>query len=100
MDIKTLESLRPALERFSKYFDECIKTRPSRKLFRHYAAGQIGDLDRKCVDPIALKAGIPPRTMQQFLSFHRWAEDAMMDCLQRRVATRLTVLLDVMPSCL
>ena len=86
MDLKTLESLRPALDQFTSDFDHCIKTRPSRALFRNYVTGQLGDLGRKCVEPMALKAGISPRTLQQFLSLHRWDELAMVECLQRRVA--------------
>ena len=88
MDIEALEALRPELERFAQDFDDCIKTQPSRKHFRRYMAGQLGDLGRKCVEPIALQAGIPPRNLQQFLSLHRWDDGAMVDCLQRRVARR------------
>jgi len=88
VDIEALEALRPELERFAQDFDDCIKTQPSRKHFRRYMAGQLGDLGRKCVEPIALQAGIPPRNLQQFLSLHRWDDGAMVDCLQRRVARR------------
>jgi len=88
MDIEALEALRPALEEFALDFESCIKTRPSREHLRRYMAGQLSDLHRKSVEPIALMAGIPPRTLQQFLSIHQWEAESMVDCVQRRVAER------------
>jgi len=37
------------------------------------------------VEAIALDAGVPPRTLQEFISIHRWAEDALRTRLQHRV---------------
>jgi len=74
MDLATLRSLRPALNRFTRQFDDCIKTRPSRDHLRTYLNGQLGCLERKSVEPIALDAKVPPRTLQEFLSIHRWDE--------------------------
>jgi len=88
MDIETLASLRPELERFSRDFEQCIKTRPSRKHLRRYLEGQLSDLQRKSVEPIALMTGVPPRTLQEFLSLHRWDDGSVVNCLQRRVAKR------------
>jgi len=88
MDIEALEALRPELEEFALYFETCIKTCPSREHLRRYMAGQLSDLQRKSIEPIALMAGIAPRTLQQFLSNHQWEDVAMVDCLQRRIAER------------
>lgn len=88
MDIETLESLRPELDTFVGYFDTCVKTQPSREHVRQYLAGQLSHLQRKSVEPMALKAGVAPRTLQQFLSLHRWDDAGMVDCLQRRVVER------------
>jgi SRSO17 transposase len=81
MDVAELQSLRQALEEFMVQFDECIKTSRSRAHLRRYVSGQVSDLERKSIEPMALAAGVPPRTLQEFLSIHRWDE--------RRVAQRL-----------
>jgi SRSO17 transposase len=48
----------------------------------------LGDLDRKSVEPIADAAGVPPRTLQEFLSMLKWDDQAARDRVQRRVARR------------
>jgi SRSO17 transposase len=50
-----------------------------------YTRGLISDLKRKSVEPIALAAGCAVRTLQEFLTFHAWDQDAVRDKLQRRV---------------
>lgn len=85
MDVRALESLPDELERFASAFDSCVKTSPSRQHLRRYVAGQIGDRPRKSVEPIALAAGVPPRTLQEFLASHRWDESAIEACLQARI---------------
>jgi SRSO17 transposase len=50
--------------------------------------GQLGDQPRKSVEPMADAAGVPPRTLQEFLSLAKWDESMMRDRLQRRVAAR------------
>jgi len=51
-----------------------------------YVRGQLSDLDRKSVEPIAVASDVPPRTLQEFLSQHRWEEDRLRDRLQQKVA--------------
>jgi hypothetical protein len=46
----------------------------------------LSNLDRKSVEPIADAAGVPVRTLQEYLSQHRWDEDLVRDRLQQRVA--------------
>lgn len=77
MEIQELRQLRPALERFFKRFEPCIKTRPSRRHLRTYLRGQLGPLERKSVEPMALDAHVAPRTLQEFLSEHCWDEDGV-----------------------
>ena len=74
MDIRKLEELRPRLDEHLARFDDCIKTRPSRKHLRTYVNGQLGPLERKSVEPIALDADVPVRSLQEFLEIHRWDE--------------------------
>jgi len=85
VDVETLKALRPALGRFCEQFRRCIKTRESRRHLRTYMEGQLGPLERKSVEPMALEAGVPPRSLQEFLSLHHWDEE--------RVRRRLWTLL-------
>ena len=77
MDVQELRKLRRELGAFTGQFDDCIKTRPSRDHMRTYLNGQLGDLKRKSIEPMALEAGVPPRSLQEFLSIHRWDHDAV-----------------------
>lgn len=79
--------LGPALEAFLEGFRDCALT-PTRRLIAAYLRGQLGPLPRKSVLPMARDAGIPPRTLQELLSLHRWDEDRFRDLLQQRVAGR------------
>jgi SRSO17 transposase len=88
MDVAVLEGLRSELDGFVRRFDGCIKMQATRAHLRTYVAGQLGDLPRKSAEPIALRAGVPPRTLQEFLSHHRWEAGALVDALQRHVARR------------
>ncbi len=87
MEIMELKKIRRNLGRFLKQFDDCIGTKPSRKHLRTYIRGQISDLERKSVEPIALKAGVAPRTLQEFLSLHRW-EHPKMHCRVQEIVMR------------
>ncbi len=46
----------------------------------------MSGLHRKSVEPMALQAGVPPRSLQAFLSLLQWDEDRLVDRLQRNVA--------------
>ena len=84
MDKESLERAGPALDQFLEAFAGCA-VRPTRSLIATYVRGQLGPLPRKSVKPMALDAGIPPRTLQELLSLHRWDEELLLDVLQRRV---------------
>jgi len=77
MERGELLRLRDELDVFVAEFDDCVKTKPSRRHMRTYVDGLLGPLERKNVEAIALEAGTPVRTLQEFLSFHRW-EDALV----------------------
>ena len=46
---------------------------------------RISDLPRKSIEPIALAAGVAPRTLQEFMGLHRWDEGAVRRRVQRVV---------------
>jgi SRSO17 transposase len=76
MDSKEIKALRPALGRFCRKFDGCIKDPRTRKHLKSYVNGQLSNLPRKSIEPMALEAGTPVRTLQEFLSIHRWDHEA------------------------
>lgn len=88
MDADTIMEIRPALTESLRSFDGCMGRVSNRSHLDTYVSGQLSDLDRKSVEPIADAAGVPPRTLQEFLSLMKWDEMAVIDCLQRRVERR------------
>ena len=86
MDAAQIRQLQPMLAAYLKRFDDCFAQRKTRKHLAVYVAGQLSDLDRKSVEPIALAADVPVRTLQEFLSQHRWQEDRARERLQTIVA--------------
>jgi SRSO17 transposase len=87
MDAKQIRSLRPKLNSFLKRFQDCFSRSDTRGHLPVYVAGQLSDLPRKNCEPIADAAGIPPRTLQQFLSLLDWDHGLMKTKLQQLVAT-------------
>ena len=75
MDMRTLKGLRHELATYMREFRKCIRDRRSREHMRTYIRGQLGPLLAKSVEPIALEAGVPPRTLQNFLSRQKWDEE-------------------------
>jgi SRSO17 transposase len=88
MDAATILEIKPALTTFLHEFDGCFGRRTTRRYLDIYVSGQLSDLDRKSVEPMADAAGVPPRSRQEFLGLFRWDEAAVRDRLQRRVAAR------------
>ncbi|HEY4329390.1 MAG TPA: IS701 family transposase [Phycisphaerae bacterium] len=88
MDADTILLIKPSLTEYLHGFDECFGRVTARRHLDTYVLGQLGDLERKSVEPMADAAGTPPRDLQQFLGLYRWDESAMRDLLQQRVARR------------
>ena len=86
MDVQDIRRLRPMLAHFLKRFDDCFARKDTRAHLSVYVEGQLSDLGRKSVEPIALAAEVPVRTLQEFLSQHRWQEDLARNRLQEIVA--------------
>jgi SRSO17 transposase len=86
MDAERIQTLEPLLKKYLAQFDDCFVRPETRQHLRVYVAGQLSDLPRKSVEPIALEAEVPPRTLQQFLSLLEWDRVLMRERLQRLVA--------------
>ena len=88
MTADEIRALRPRLQKFLRRFDDCFLTDSTRDHLRAYVWGQLSDLPRKSIEPIAAAADIPPKTLQQFLTLAKWDHFRMRDQLQRLVASR------------
>jgi len=86
MDAQQIAGLGPQLTEFLSTFDDCFGRSEARDHLQTYVAGQLSDLPRKSVEPIALVGGTPPRTLQRFLESIRWDEQRLRDKQQRLVA--------------
>lgn len=82
MDVKRIKNMGKELKIFLTEFDDCFARSESRERLRNYIGGQVSDLPRKSIEPIALAAGIPPRTLQCFLATAQWDEHRMRDRIQ------------------
>lgn len=85
MDAAQIRQLKPMLTRYLKGFDDCFARRDTRAHMPVYVEGQLSDLKEKSCEPIALRAGVAPRTLQEFLAQHKWDEDLARRRLQEIV---------------
>ena len=88
MDADTVLKIKPALTRYLHEFDGCFGRITARRHLDTYVQGQLSDLERKSIEPMADAAGTPPRDLQEFLGLYHWDESAMRDRLQQLVARR------------
>ena len=86
MDADEIEALGPELDTYLAEFGDCFGRVEPRGHLLAYVRGQLSGLVRKSVEPIALAAGLVPRTLQLFLSGGRWLHGRMRDRLQQVVA--------------
>ena len=82
MDADQIRGLKPMLTRYLKRFDDCFARQDTQAHLPVYVGGQLSDLPAKSCEPIALEAGVAPRTLQEFLSQHKWDESRMRARLQ------------------
>lgn len=87
MDVNQIRQLEPKLDAFLDLFRDCFARKDTRAHLGTYVRGQLSDLPEKSVEPIALDADVAPRTLQEFLAQHRWAEDKLRNRLLHVVAS-------------
>lgn len=87
MDVTLIASVGRKLKTFLRQFDDCFSRSEPRANLHSYVHGQLSDLERKSIEPIALAAGVPPRTLQYFLSSVRWDHERLRDRIQWIVAS-------------
>jgi SRSO17 transposase len=85
MTAEQIAALGPAFTLYTQSFARCFPRRETRHHLATYARGLMSDLPRKSVEPIALAGGTAVRTLQEFLTHHKWDHRRMRDQLQHRV---------------
>jgi len=83
-----IAELAPEFATFLKGFRPYFATDCGFAHLGTYVRGLASDLPRKSVEPIALAGGSAVRTLQEFLTFHAWDQNACRDRLQRRIVDR------------
>jgi SRSO17 transposase len=94
MTDQQLRALGPALDRFLAPSLFCCGYTQTFDHLNTYVRGLLSDLPRKSVEPIALRAGTPVRTLQEFLKDHLWDFARLRDGLQAHTADLLPRLPD------
>lgn len=87
MEAKHIKQVGRKLKAFLANFDDCFSRSEPRQDLLAYVKGQLSDLPRKSIEPIALAADIAPRTLQFFLSDILWDHERLRDRLQWKVAS-------------
>ena len=85
MTAEQILELGPALAEYLREFSDCFGRREPRGKLEVYVRGQLSTLLRKSAEPIALAAGIRPRSLQEFLGSDDGDEDRLRERLQRLV---------------
>lgn len=85
MDATQIKTVGRGLEKFLAEFSDCFGRCDTESYLAVYVRGQNSNLQRKSVEPMALQAGIPPRSLQAFLSLLSWDEERLVDRVQQIV---------------
>ncbi len=78
-------SLGGELATFLSEFADCFGRSEPREKLETYVRGQLSELPRKSVEPMALQAGMRPRTLQEFLATDEWDEERLCAHVQRLI---------------
>jgi SRSO17 transposase len=85
MTVQQIRELGPGLVEYLDEFADCFLDPNTRYHLKEYVKGQLSNLPRKSVEPIAHLMDLPPRTLQEFLSLSQWDHDRLRDTGQRLV---------------
>jgi SRSO17 transposase len=83
-----MATFQPALRRHLESFRDCFRKEVTFGYLETYVVGLLSDVKRKSVEPIALAAEVPVRTLQEFLSSFRWDHGRAEQRVHQMVADR------------
>jgi len=92
-------TLQPALRRHLEAFRDCFRKEVTFDYLETYVVGLMSDIKRKSVEPIALAAEVPVRTLQEFLSSFVWDNARAELLLHRMVADKRGCGIGVIDGC-
>lgn len=87
MTTEQIEAIGPEFTGFLRPFEHFFRSPHNVRHFRNYTRGLLTDLERKTAEPMALYAGVPPRSLQQFLKACIWDHEGLADAVRRRLLT-------------
>lgn len=85
MDTFEIRAVGRGIKSFLGEFSDCFGRCDTESYLGVYVRGQNSNLQRKSVEPMALQARIPPRSLQAFLDFLNWDEEKVVDRVQQIV---------------
>lgn len=85
MDVREVEQTGRGIGAYLAEFSDCFGRCDTEAYLRVYVEGQNSDLQRKSAEPMALRVGVPPRSLQAFLGLLSWDEERMVDRVQEIV---------------
>ena len=77
-----IRDLGPAFADYLRQYRDCFPQSRTAGHFDNYCRGQLSDLPRKSVEPIALACGTSVRTLQSFLVASEWEVDTAAERLR------------------
>jgi hypothetical protein len=86
MDFSDTRQVGRELDRYLAEFSDCFGRRDAEPFLEVYVASQKSDLQRRSAEPIVIRTGIVPYSLQVFLALANWNERRMIDYVQEIVA--------------
>lgn len=90
MTKEQIKSVGPELTAFLRKFESYFESLKAVRHYRNYTRGLLSDLPRKTAEPIALDAGVPARSLQQFLKVVLWDHDGLTNGVQQALLGEVT----------
>ena len=85
MNVAQIRQVGKGVRGYLAEFADCFGRCDTRAYLEVYVRGQTSNLQRKSVERMALRAKVPPRSLQAYLEFLSWDEQRMVDRLQEIV---------------
>ena len=98
MTVDQMESLRSTRSEFLEEFADCFGRCEPRGKLSKYVRGQLSELRRKSAEPMALAAGISPRTLQEFLASDEWDQERLREHTQSAAVESCVIMPMTKPS--
>ena len=86
MDVSEIREIGNGIGPYLEEFTDCFGRCDTEAYLPIYVEGQNSNLQRKSLEPMALQAGVVPRSLQAFLSYLTWDEERLVDRVQQIVA--------------